>query len=68
MILDKEVYDWSRGITYKKRKLSLSEKIKIFFGAKDKRRRIKVKSKLLCDLIPKVYNFPKFKLRIGDIV
>lgn len=63
---DPGIIDLTRGITYKRAKLSSWKKIKIFFGFMKEPKRIRVKEKSLYDLILKVKP-PKFKYKIGDI-
>lgn len=52
--IDPDLMDLANGITYKRAILTRWEKIKIFFRFMKEPKRIKVKEKMLCDLLPKV--------------
>ena len=64
--IDKELIDLTRGIIWKRAKLTRFEKIKIFFGFMKEPKKRKVKVKSFFQLIPKV-KAPKFKYNIGEI-
>lgn len=64
--IDPELIDLCNGITYERAELSFFEKVKIFFRFMKEPPRVRIKSKLPFEILPKV-KAPKLKHHIRSV-